>query len=341
MAKDYTILIGTLGQGLNVSADGGESWTNIRPEIYHTPKLKNTLPTEGRVRALCVYPDNPRWVLAGSDTGVFRSEDGGATWENLDAPTSGLEVWSVTVDPADPDTLFVGTLPEGFRSRDGGRSWSKLHMGVNMKSPVTEPSSPPRTTCMVVDPRDSRTVWAGMEVDGVYKSLDGGDSWERLPDLGPDPFQGDIHSMALKTGARSTLYCTSPFGIAASHDEGKSWDYHYFPKFNEADAVSYCRGMVIKADDPDVMFVGNGDLIPGTAGAVQRTRDAGKSWEPVSLPVEPNSVIYGISSHKERPDVIVATSLLGYVYVSDDGGDCWQKLQREFGEIRCVALVPN
>ena len=71
MAKDYTLLIGTVGQGLNVSADGGESWTNIRPEIYRTPKLKNTLPTEGNVRALCVYPDNPRGVLAGFRRGRF------------------------------------------------------------------------------------------------------------------------------------------------------------------------------------------------------------------------------------------------------------------------------
>ena len=341
MAKDYTILIGTVGQGLNVSADGGESWTNIRPELYDTPKLKNTLPTEGNVRALSVYPDNPRWVLAGSDVGVFRSEDGGATWQNLDAPTSNLEVWSVTVDPTDPETIFVGTRPEGFRSRDGGRSWSKLNMGVNMMCPVTEPPGPPRTTCMIVDPRDNRTIWAGMEVDGVYKSLDGGDNWVHLPDQGPDPFHGDIHCIALKTGANPVVYCTSPFGIATSDDEGESWDYHYFPKFNEADPVSYCRGMVIKADNPDVMFVGNGDLIPGTTGAVQRTKDAGESWEPVSLPVEPNSVIYWMGTHKERPNVIVAASLLGYVYVSEDGGDSWRKLQREFGEVRSVALLPN
>ena len=341
MAKDYTLLIGTAGQGLNVGADGGESWTKINQPIWH----------ESNVRALCVYPDNPRRVLAGADcqsvpssqVGVFRSEDGGATWENLDAPTADLEIWSVTVDPTDPDTLFVGTRPEGFRSRDGGRTWSKLPMGVNMNCPISEPlpPSPPRTTCMIVDPRDNRTIWAGMEVDGVYKSLDGGDSWDHLPDLGPDPFQGDIHSMALKTGARSAVYCTSPFGIATSLDEGESWDYHYFPKFHEADQVSYCRGMVIKADNPDVMFVGNGDVIPGVTGAVQRTQDAGKSWQPVSLPVEPNSIIYGISSHKERPNVIVAASIFGYVYLSEDGGDSWQKLQKEFGEVRSVALLPN
>ena len=54
------------------------------------------------------------------------------------------------------------------------------------------------------------------------------------PTWGLIPFYGDIHSLALKTGARSAFYSTSPFGIATSHDEGESWDYHYFPKFHEA-----------------------------------------------------------------------------------------------------------
>ena len=119
-------------------------------------------------------------------------------------------------------------------------------MGVNMDCPI----GTPRTTNIIVDPRDSRTVWAGIEVDGMYKSLDGGDTWLHLPDLGPDPFHGDIHGMALRTGDNPAFYCTSPFGIATSNDEGESWDYHYFPKFSEADARSYCRGMIIKADDP-------------------------------------------------------------------------------------------
>jgi photosystem II stability/assembly factor-like uncharacterized protein len=269
--------------------------------------------------------------------GIFRSEDSGTTWEKLDSPMEDLQIWSVTVDPTDPLTIFAGTRPEGFRSKDDGKTWSKLSMGVNMNCPI----GTPRTTNMIVDPRDNRTVWAGIEVDGVYKSLDGGDNWVHLPDLGSDPFHGDIHGMALKTGSSSSVYCTSPFGIASSEDEGESWDYHYFPKFNEADGRSYCRGMLIKTDDPDVMFVGNGDFIPGDTGAVQRTKNAGQSWEPVSLPVEPNSVIYWLGTHQERANVIVAASLFGYVYVSEDGGESWQKLKKEFGEIRSVAVLPN
>jgi photosystem II stability/assembly factor-like uncharacterized protein len=89
------------------------------------------------------------------------------------------------------------------------------------------------------------------------------------------------------------------------------------------------------------MFVGNGDVIPVTTGALQRTKNGGKSWEQVPLPVEPNSIIYGIATHKKLPDVIVATSLLGHVYMSEDGGDSWNKLQKEFGEIRSVALLPK
>ena len=99
--------------------------------------------------------------------------------------------------------------------------------------------------------------------------------------------------------------------------------------------------MLIKTDDPDVMFVGNGDFIPGETGAVQRNKNAGQSWEPVSLPVEPNSVIYWLGTHGARPNVIVAASLFGYVYVSEDSGESWQKLKKEFGEIRSVAVLPN
>ena len=222
MADNFTILVGTVGQGMNVSGDSGETWTKIR----------NPIPSECNIRALRTYPDNPHRILAGSDgLGLFRSEDNGVTWETVDSPIGDKQVWSVAVDPKDSETIFAGTRPEGFRSRDGGKTWDKLSMGVNMECPI----GTPRTTNIVVDPRDSNTIWAGIEVDGVYKSLDGGDNWVQMPELGPDPFHGDIHGMAI---TESGVYCTSPFGFATSHDEGESWDYHYFPRFNQDDVRS-------------------------------------------------------------------------------------------------------
>jgi hypothetical protein len=48
-----------------------------------------------------------------------------------------------------------------------------------------------------------------------------------------------------------------------------------------------------------------------------------------------------MGTHRERPDVIAAASLYGYVYVSEDGGDSWRKVKKEFGEVRSVAVTPN
>ena len=327
MEKDYTLCVGTVGSGLSRSPDGGETWNRI----------SSPLPAEGNVRALAVYPDNSHCILAGTDSGIYRSEDNGATWEMLDSPMDGNQIWSIAVDPVDSDIIFAGTRPDAFRSTDGGKHWEELSLGVANPCAV----GIPRTTSMIVDPRDHRTVWAGIEVDGIFKSQDGGDTWLRLPDLGPDPLHGDIHHMALSVGQARAIYATTPYVIAISTDEGESWDYHEFPKYDESDMFSYCRGMLVKADNPNVILVANGAIMNGTGGDIQLTKDAGQTWGTAPLPVEPNSHMYWFANHASIPNVIAAASVYGYVYVSEDGADSWQKLTREFGEIRTLALMPN
>ena len=327
MGKDYTLCVGTIGSGLFQSPDGGETWNWITSPFS----------AEGNVRSLAVYPDNPHRILAGSDNGIYRSEDNGATWGLLDSPMDGIQIWSIAVDPVNSDVIFAGTKPDAFRSMDGGNHWEELSLGVPNPCLV----GVPRTTSMIVDPRDHRTVWAGIEVDGIYKSLDGGDTWVRLPDLGPDPLHGDIHDMALSGGQPRAIHATGPYGIATSTDEGESWDYHEFPKYDERDSWSYCRGMLLKADDPNLIFVGNGAIMRGSSGDIRMSRDGGKTWGTAPLPVEPNSHIYWFANHASIPSAIAAASVHGYIYVSDDGGDSWRKLKREFGQIHTLALTPN
>ena len=139
----------------------------------------------------------------------------------------------------------------------------------------------------------------------------------------------------------TTTYAGTPFGLAKTEDEGETWLWHEFPNYHPKDVVSYCRAVVVKPDDPDVMYVANGDTIPGVVGGVQRTIDGGTTWALVDLPVAPQSVIYWIAVNAQIPDVVVAISLYGYVYVSEDAGDTWHKLPKEFGEIRALAVTPN
>ena len=329
MDKNYTIFVGTIGNSLRCSRDGGDTWRGA-PSDQPLPD-SGVGGLEGNVRALAVYPDNPHRILAGSDRmGIYRSDDNGESWRLLKSPMEGMEIWSIDVDPVNSDNIYVGTRPKGFRSRDGGQSWEKMDISVDEGAPVW----PPRTTKITVDPRDHRTIWASAEVDGVHKSTDGGDSWARQSKIGPSQFYDDVHCMAIN-GDDSRVYASTPFGIATSLDEGESWDVHQFPE------ISYCRGMIIKQDDPDTMFVGNGNGIPGETGAIRRTRDGGKSWERVPLPVEPNSVVYWLGTHRDVPDTIVGASIHGYIYISEDGGEDWTKIEQEFGHIRGIAVTPN
>ena len=295
-------------------------------------------PGEIQIRVLAVSPHNPHHVLAGSEVGLYRSRDNGMNFELVESPMDGMQIWSAAWHPTNPDTIFVGTKPPAlFRTTDGGSRWEKL------SAPFAERcfAGAPKVTNVICDPRDPHTVWASVEIDGVFRSRDGGDTWTHLM-LGEKMLNGDIHGLALSPDSRpARILATTPDGIWTSLNEGESWTVHGFPRFAERDQISYCRGLALKPDDPNVIFVANGDFIPGKRGAIQQTRDGGKTWEKAPLPVEPNSTMYWIATNGADPNVVLANSIHGYLYLSTDAGDSWTKLRREFGEVRALAWLPN
>jgi photosystem II stability/assembly factor-like uncharacterized protein len=332
MTQDFTICVGTVGAGVWFSPDGGEHWRRSRMNLPFEAE-----PGEIQIRSLAVSPHNPHHVLAGSEVGLYLSEDNGAKWDLIESPASGRQIWSVAFHPGEPNTIFFGTKhPAVYRSHDRGKSWEQLPVPMADRCLA----GAPKVTNIIVDPRDQKTIWVGVEIDGVYCSRDDGKTWTHRK-MGEKELNCDVHGVALTNGAHPKLLVTTPDGIWISSDEGETFALHGFPRFAERDAISYCRGVAVKPDDPDTIFVGNGDFIPGKRGAIQRTRDGGKTWEKCALPVEPNSTMYWFGTHPSNPNIIVANSLHGYVYVSTDAGDTWTKLRREFGEIRALTWMPN
>jgi len=251
MATDYTICIGTVGQGLWQSPDGGESWVRMR-----TP-----FPLESRVRALTRHPTEPHTLFAGADSGLYLSRDNGAAWAHVSAPEPRLNIWSLAVVPTDPETLFAGTSPSAvYRSRDGGHQWEPLALELAEECAI----GTPRVTATVVDPDDPRLVWAGVEIDGVHRSLDGGDTWTRVAGGLSDP---DIHGMVIAPGDPSCVLTSTPREIFASTDVGESWQpmqiAEHFP-------APYCRWIAMKPDDPQVIFAACGDSAIGSSGNLQK-----------------------------------------------------------------------
>jgi photosystem II stability/assembly factor-like uncharacterized protein len=328
---NYTIGVGTVGWGLWVSYDAGG-------KFRHIPR---GLEPESNCRALAVDPHRPGTIWASQDrVGVFRSEDNGGVWERVGDDIDS-DIWSLTVDPHDPDRIWVGTRPGIWRSTDGGDSFRPLSTSIADTCPI----GVPRTTNIVVDPDDPSTVWASVEVDGLHVSRDGGQSWDRLPQLGPDPFHDDVHGLAIRTGpgdVRGQLLVTSPFGLASSADGGRSWDWQGFAPFPGISRMdtAYCRCVREPWADGTIL-VCVGDYVPGRVGAIEVSRDGGATWERADLPETPNSTMYWQASHPELPGVAVASSMFGQVYVTDDHAHSWRMLDREFGEIRALSLTPS
>ncbi|HEX2180986.1 MAG TPA: hypothetical protein VHH10_01775, partial [Rubrobacteraceae bacterium] len=149
--------------------------------IVENGRVERTL--EGRgARCVAVDPGDPDTLYVGtSDEGLYRSADGGKSWEGL----SGIEhprVTAVAVSPAD-GALYAGTEPSSlFVSRDGGSSWRELEGLKNLPSAPTW-SFPPRpwtshVRAIALSYTDPNLVVAGIELGGIVRSPDGGETWQ-------------------------------------------------------------------------------------------------------------------------------------------------------------------
>ena len=323
MAKDISILVGTIGAGLWVSHDGGRNYGRA-----------GGIWGDMKVFGLKVDPTDPAVVYAGTDEGIFRSANRGKAFERLDSPMNSMQVWNIAVSPSDPSVIFAGTSPSAlFRSTDSGQSWEQLPVDMAEECPNVRV---PRVTALEVDPGNSNVVWAGVEVDGVRRSLDGGDTWTRINGGLNDP---DIHGMTVSAGASVTVFTSTPGEVFASTDTGESWQglgvRDSFP-------LRYCRGITVKQDDPDTLLVATGDSPFGVTGAIQRSTDRGQELGAAGPAAGTQHSHVGLRHpFASDADFILCCSHYGQIYATADGGDWWVKLPREFSEVRGLAWTPN
>lgn len=328
MPKQGTILVGTVGQGVMMSTDDGDSWVRV--------SIGRGMHSEGIVRALLAEPGRPEVVYAGTDQGLYRSDDGGAKWQLLDNPMKGSAIWCLAVDPVDPNIIFAGvgspSTPGVYRSTDAGQSWQHRPMEIIEYCPNV---GIPRPTGIAIDPTDHRSVWVGIEVDGVRHSSDGGDSWTKIDGQIPNL---DVHNVLVTPGPPKAVFTVVNDDIWRSLDDGETWQP---ARARETFPWHYTREIKVKPTDPKMLFATVGDATPGRTGTLMRSRDAGGTWETLNLPSQPNSAIWTLNFAETDPETMFAASRYGYLYRSDDGGDSWRKLWREFSEVAAVLYVPQ
>jgi hypothetical protein len=282
---------------------------------------------EGRgARCLALDPEDPDTLYVGtSGEGIFKSEDGGAAWEKL----SGIEhprVTAVAVSPTD-GAVYAGTEPSAlFVSRDGGASWRELEGMRNLPSAPTW-SFPPRpwtshVRAIAPSYADPNLVVVGIELGGVLRSADGGETWQ---DQRPGA-QPDCHSLFAHPGAPELLYEAGGGGFAQSTDFGESWE-----SADEGMGLHYVWGLAADAEDPALVYASaaSGPYQAhgrGSSNATIYRRSGNERWQPV---LEGQAEFpYALCQDPETPGTLYAGFGDGTILRGVNAGESWEEVAR-------------
>jgi hypothetical protein len=268
--------------------------------------------------------------------GVRRTSDGGRTWADCGLPAPG--VFSLAVSAAD-GSVYAGTEPSAlYRSDDGGGSWRELEALLELPSRPTW-SFPPRPWTSHVrwiapSPHDPDLLLVGIELGGLMRSLDGGESWE---DHRPGA-QPDVHSLAWHPQETGRAYEAGGGGAAWSVDGGETWR-----PADEGRDRHYTWAVAVDPVDPELWYVsastgpyaahGRGD----PQALIYRRRHGG--WDALAggLPEPLQAMPYALVVTEER---IFAGLSDGQLWESRDHGESWRSCELRGDPLtRLVALV--
>ncbi len=230
-------LYAATGDGIVRLDEAGDAWT-----------VELALSGSG-AQCLAVDSADPDTVYAGlRKGGVCRSVDGGRSWVECGLPEPG--VFSLAVSAAD-GAVYAGTEPSRlFRSEDRGESWRELEALLELPSRPSW-SFPPRPWTSHVrwiapSPLDSDLLLVGIELGGLMRSTDGGQSWQ---DHRPGA-QPDVHSLAWHPHTPGRAYEAGGGGTALSTDAGETWQ-----RVDEGRDRHYAWSVTVDPDDADCWYV--------------------------------------------------------------------------------------
>jgi hypothetical protein len=199
----------------------------------------------GPISILRVDPASASTVWAGTDSGLFRSTDGGRTWSKV---LDQGYIAAIALSPSSPSVIYAGSLVYGaFRSVDGGETWVPLpSLGTPVGIVTIEISS------LAVDPTDARRVFASSrpvfhglgrppELPSLYRSTDGGDSWT------PVLTAGGFRILVAPTSP-PTMYEVGLFSVYRSDDGGDSWS------LKAASSPVGASDVTIDLSDPSTLY---------------------------------------------------------------------------------------
>ena len=301
---DNTIYVGTgepwprnsvsVGDGLYKSTDGGNNWKKIGLE--NSERIANIIVNPNNSNEIFVAVLGALWSDS-NERGVYKSDDGGETWENILYINESTGCADLAMDPSDPNTLYAsmwefrrtgwsfnsgGDNSALYKSTVGGKNWDKIHNGFPEgklgRLAIGVAQSNPKTLYTVIESKKN-------EEKGLYKTVDGGENWKQMNnDFGITVRPFYFSRIVVDPKDENVIVKAGLYG-SISKDGGETFE-------NLGSMHPDIHDIVFDINNSDIMYV-------GTDGGVYRSWNKGVTMEIVeNLPL---SQFYHVSVDNEEP----------------------------------------
>ncbi len=290
-------------------------------------RLSSGLPEAPAIRALTIHPSQPNIIYAGTQEGPYRSNDHGDHWEKVNVPDRGQPVWSFLFHPHDSDIIYVGYENcEIFRSINGGARWERLPVSVHFPEITTAPGANPvkRVLMIAASECDPNLLYGAIEVGGIIRSKDGGETWENLSHghyVNDDTV--DMHGVLASRWRPSVTFSIGRAGMFRSDDEGDHWGHVPLEPLNGKGQI-YCRDIREVPGNPRKLWVAAGADFQSETGVLLYSRDGGDSWDRIEMGHTPGNTMFKLAFDDRRPERMSCATNGGEVFSSSDSGETWR-----------------
>ena len=278
---------------------------------------------------IALHPHKSEIFYIATNDYIYKTRDGGATWQNMSQGMTYSRVIALAIDPLFPANILAGTKGDAvFKSFDGGQRWISRRTGlddVTISSVVHQ---------IVFSPGSSNHIFAATSL-GVFETEDGGEYWVKRMEGMKEVLM--VVTLDLDPNQPQTLYAGTSGGVYKSEDGAKNW-----LKVNNglvpADMLKSSRALGvtrIKVDPhhPDTVYT-------ATLDGLYQTANGGQSWRRIGISLN-DQMLSDLILDPRQADILYVTNRKG-VARSSDGGRTWEL--RNTGltnvNIRALAMSP-
>lgn len=329
VAAPSTFYLGASGGGIWKTEDYGTSWNNVSDDYFSTPSIGDIAVAQNDANIIYVGTGSDGLrsnVIAGK--GMYKSIDGGATWQHIGLDDTG-HIGAVEINPENHNVVYVAAIGQAFNANeerglyktvDGGRNWEQV-LYISDETGISDVEMLPGNPEIVFATawkaeRKPWTIISGGENEegGLFKSVDGGASWDKITEGLPTGLIGKM-DLALSPADSSIVYLLveapgDEAGLYKSIDQGQT-----FEQVSDHDGIItrpfYYANIDVDPQNPDIVYaMSTGNFI---------SKDGGENWERLATPHGDNHDMW---INPNDPDLYIQAND-GGANVTHNGGQTW------------------